>query len=69
MQRNPFPVYIAGKLMGWKWIDETGDESEKTYPTQMDALRDLLSYCDFLNNGPTLWQKITAWFRLWEPNS
>lgn len=63
MQRNPFPVLhpITGCILGWRWLDETGCPSDRMYATQRAALKDLLKYIDFLENGPNLWQ------RLWWP--
>ena len=62
LRQNPYPVYDAAeRLLGWRWIDETGGDSEKLYPTQRAALRDLLAYIDYLEHGPTFWQ------RMWWP--
>ena len=58
MQRNPFPVEVAGKVLGWKWYNELGDECRGVFPTQKAALKDLLRYMHWLDNGPTLWQKL-----------
>lgn len=52
LQQNPFKA-----INGWYWLDETGDTTGP-YPSQMDALRDLLDYVDYLNHGPlTFWQR------------
>lgn len=60
--RNPYPEYdAAGALKGWRWLDETGAASDKLYPSQAAALKDLMGYINFLNNGPNLWQ------RMWWP--
>lgn len=59
LRQNPFPVLDAfGRTTGWKWRDELGDEFDKTYPTQRHALHALIKYCDFLDNGPNLWQRV-----------
>jgi hypothetical protein len=59
LRQNPFPVYdTANRLLGWRWYDETGCMQNRTYPTQMDALRDLMRYVRYLERGPTLWQRV-----------
>lgn len=47
----------------WYWLDETGEVS-RAFKTQRAALRDLLNYLDWLDNGPNLWQRI--WWPLKE---
>ena len=62
LRQNPFPVYdAANHLLGWKWYDETFQESTKLYPSQLLALKDLLRYCEWLDHGPTLWQRFASW--------
>jgi len=56
LKQNPFPVYG-----GWRWRDENGTPHHKVYPTQLDALYAMLKYIKYLNNGPTLLQ------RMWWP--
>lgn len=73
--RNPYPIYEHNPLndvrpnpiVGWKWCDETGQDCEKVYPSQLAALKDLTGYIHFLNYGPTPWQRVW-WplrYRLW----
>lgn len=51
-RQNPFQH--AGL---WYFYDETGDTS-KPYPSQRAALRALLGYMKYLEDGPTLWQRM-----------
>lgn len=59
---NPF--MFAGK---WYWWDENGTYS-KAYDTHSGALRDMLAYTRWMEDGPTLWERfwygVTMW-RLW----
>lgn len=59
LTRNPFKA-----IDGWYWIDETGD-TYGPYPSQRTALRGLLDYWDYLEEGPTLWQRLSWPFRAW----
>lgn len=59
LKRNPYPVLGPfGAPTGWKWFDEYGTPCEILYPTQAKALRALLAYSDWLDNGPNWYQKI-----------
>lgn len=72
--RNPFPVYeyeprpgTTGAILGWRWLDETGNESAELYPSQEKALCELLRYIHWLNHGPT-WVQSIWWpvrYKLW----
>jgi hypothetical protein len=65
MRRNPYPVYNdAGELLGWKWHNENFQECTALYETQREALKDMLAYMCYLENGPTWWQRI--WWPLKE---
>lgn len=57
--RNPYPEVDAfDRVTGWKYLDETGCPSEKTFPNQQAALKELMAYIKWLNHGPNLWQRI-----------
>lgn len=53
VRQNPFPVRD-----GWRWIKEDGTEHNKTYPTQLAALYDMLKYIEYTSKGPTYGQKL-----------
>lgn len=50
--RNPFP-----SLGKWWFHDENG-KTYGPYPTQMHALKHLMKYITWLDNGPTIWQSL-----------
>lgn len=69
VRQNPFPVYSdhSNNIIGWKWGDETGMPSDKLYPSQVDALRDLLAYIDYINYQPRWYDHVLALLkRVWK---
>jgi hypothetical protein len=48
----------------WYFYDETGDEYGP-YPTQQDALSELMKYCHELEYGPPWWRRTAAKIRKW----
>lgn len=61
-QRNPYPEFVERKWVGWRWRNEHGRPSEKLYPSQEDALWDLLRHIRRLRQGPSLWDRIRDFF-------
>jgi hypothetical protein len=56
IRQNPFPT-----ASGWRWRDDNGVVHPKIYPSQLEALYDMLKYIEYLKYGPTYGQ------RLWWP--
>lgn len=48
---------VMQKSDGWYWYDETGDE-HGPYNTRELVEKQIKDYCKYLENGPTLWQRI-----------